>query len=371
MSATGAVAAAEESRTENSLWRQRAYLACLIVVFALHVMLNAAAQGLAFFALAALALILLVIACFFPRAMGGRLPVLGALVAAIIALVVPLAGAVMGGASLAQAIHDGMVWPQVLVTLFAGRVLASNAEQRFVAFWLDPLRHGTAGTQSLLAAIVTGCCLILLFYELVGGVAPAPDRLDPLAIATRALMGQTVIHFAIVLLFFITLAAIIDAALVFANDGFALAALKRVLTGARGRQSRGEIAALVEARLAGLSYTRPVQGVLGRQEALARLHSASRRLIRALISFLPLLGFLGTVIGLTAAIGGLPASLGPGASGNIDISASLLGLAVKFETTLLGLLGALIASLLLALLEKREGEMAAETQHLIDSISHD
>jgi len=371
MSVTGAVAAVDEARTENSLWRQRAYLACLVVVFALYVTLNAAAQGPVFFVLAAVALVLLVIASFFPSAMGGRLPILGALLSTAIALIVPLGAVVAGGATLVQAIHDSAVWPQVLVTLFAGRVLAANAEQRFVAFWLDPLRHGTAGTQSLLAAVVTGCCLVLVFYELVGGVAPAPERLDPLAIATRALMGQTIIHFAIVLLFFITLAAIIDAALVLANEGLALGALKRALAGASGRQPRGDVAAFVGARLGSLAYTRPVQSVLGRQEALARLHLASRRLIRALISFLPLLGFLGTVIGLTAAIGGLPASLGPEASGNIDISASLLGLAVKFETTLLGLLGALIASLLLALLEKREGEMAAETQHLIDSVSHD
>jgi biopolymer transport protein ExbB/TolQ len=92
-------------------------------------------------------------------------------------------------------------------------------------------------------------------------------------------------------------------------------------------------------------------------------------MVRALLSSLPLLGFLGTVIGLTAAIGGLPRHLGPAAEGNLDISASLVGLAVKFETTLLGLAGGLLASLLLALLERREGELAAECRHLIRSLT--
>lgn len=42
-----------------------------------------------------------------------------------------------------------------------------------------------------------------------------------------------------------------------------------------------------------------------------------------------------------------------------DISASLAGLAVKFETTLLGLMASMISSLALNFLEKREAELAA------------
>lgn len=94
-------------------------------------------------------------------------------------------------------------------------------------------------------------------------------------------------------------------------------------------------------------------------------------MIRALLAFIPLLGFLGTVIGLTAAVGGLPNELNAPGTGDLNIGASLLGLAVKFETTLLGLAGALVASLLLALLEKREGEIAAECFHLVETLPDD
>ena len=83
------------------------------------------------------------------------------------------------------------------------------------------------------------------------------------------------------------------------------------------------------------------------------------------------MGFLGTVIGLTAAVGGLPGELQAPGNGSLDIGASLLGLAVKFETTLLGLAGALVASLLLALLEKREGEISAECFHLVEMFPDD
>src|SRR5262249_5973249 len=161
------------------------------------------------------------------------------------------------------------------------------------------------------------------------------------SIVRRAVAGETFVHVAIVVLFAIVVAAIIDAALALAGELQGLSALRRTLDSA----PRDEIAA----RLSRFSHTRPLQELLGHQSALSCRHLASRRLIRALVSFLPLFGFLGTVIGLTAAIGGLPENLGPEAAGNLDIGASLVGLSVKFETTLTGLVGALIALLLLAL----------------------
>jgi hypothetical protein len=202
-----------------------------------------------------------------------------------------------------------------------------------------------------------------VFYQLVGDTSGlSPNALDPGSIVRRALAGETFVHVAIIALFAIVIAAIVDAALVLASEQQGLAALRRTLADA----PRDEIAA----RLSRFSHTRPFQELLGQQSTLVGLHLASRRLIRALVSFLPLLGFLGTVIGLTAAIGGLPENLGPEAAGNLDISASLVGLSVKFETTLIGLVGALIASLLLALIERREGEMIAETRHLLQAGSY-
>ncbi len=87
-------------------------------------------------------------------------------------------------------------------------------------------------------------------------------------------------------------------------------------------------------------------------------HQASRRFVRALLPFLPLLGFLGTVIGLATAIAGLPHG-SEGSPHGFDVSASLAGLAIKFETTFLGLVASIVASFLLNILEKHEAELAA------------
>lgn len=339
--------------------RRRTYLIGLAVAFAVYLALNSGALGLGFTVAVALVLAALVVACFGLLGWGDNIVVrCAAIAAAALSLALPLGPIVWSGTSIPAAIHGNVVWPQILVTLFAGRVLAADAEQRFVAFWRDPAHHVHARTQSLAGAIVNGSCLVLVFYQVAGDTSGiSPDALDPWSIMHRALVGETFIHVAIVSLFAITVAAIIDAALALAGDLQGLAALRRTLAAA----PRDEVGA----RLVRFSHTRPLQELLGHQSALIGLHQASRRLIRALVSFLPLFGFLGTVIGLTAAIGGLPNNLGPEAAGNLDIGASLVGLSVKFETTLIGLVGALIASLFLALIERRESEMIAETRHLL------
>ena len=339
--------------------RRRAYLVCLALAFAIYLGVHSAALGLGLTFAAAFVLAALVLACFGLLSWGDNVTVrLAAITAAALALALPLGPLVLNGTPIPAAIHGSAVWPQVLVTLFAGRVLAADAEQRFVAFWRDPAHHAHARTQSLAGAVITGACLVLVFYQLAGDASRiAPDALDPWSIVHRALVGETFVHVAIIALFAVVLAAIVDAALSLAGDLQGLVALRRTLAAA----PRDEVAA----RLSRFSHTRPLQELLGHQAALGGLHQASRRLVRALVSFLPLLGFLGTVIGLTAAIGGLPENLGPEAAGNLDIGASLVGLSVKFETTLIGLVGALIASLLLALVERREGEMIAETRHLL------
>jgi len=351
--------------TADALSRhRRAYLICLATAFSLYLAINSGALGIAFTAGAALVLAAVVLACFgIPNGSESVLARLSAIAAAIVALAFPLGPIVWAGTSIPAAVHANMVWPQILVLLFAGRVLAADAEQRFVAFWREPSRHAHARTQSLAGAIVTGACLVLVFYQLIGDASGlSPDALDPWSITRRALAGETFVHVAIVALFAIVIAAIVDAALALASDLQGLAALRRTLANAPPNE--------VAARLSRFSHTRPLQELLGHQSALVALHLASRRLIRALVSFLPLFGFLGTVIGLTAAIGGLPENLGPEAAGNLDIGASLVGLSVKFETTLIGLIGALIASLLLALIERREGEMIAETRHLLAAGNH-
>jgi biopolymer transport protein ExbB/TolQ len=89
----------------------------------------------------------------------------------------------------------------------------------------------------------------------------------------------------------------------------------------------------------------------------------SYALVRGLIWAIPVLGFIGTVLGLSQAIGGF----GPVLARSEDIGQlkdSLQsvtgGLAVAFDTTLVALLAALVLQLILTVLKKREEEFLDE-----------
>jgi hypothetical protein len=371
------------TQTDADNGRLRAYLLCLTVMFALYCAIHAYAQGFRVFAFCGLILAALVVSVLLP-ATGKRFLIvvrLAATSAGATAILIPLAGEVLAGKPLAVAVQTGPVWPQVMVALFSARVLSEACDRRFATLWRNPLASSAASTQSMAAAVLLGCCLTLVFYQLTGSIAVAPERLDPLAIVIRAFTGTTVIHAAIVLLFFVVIAATLDAALLARQDSVALASLhalcRRHLAQA-GSISTEQLGHLAGTALPQYAHTRSLnqvcEAVRNRAHPIRSLdafHAASRHLVRALLAFIPLLGFLGTVIGLTAAVGGLPSELNAPGRGDLDIGASLLGLAVKFETTLLGLTGALVASLLLAFLEKREGEIAAECLHLVETLADD
>ena len=87
--------------------------------------------------------------------------------------------------------------------------------------------------------------------------------------------------------------------------------------------------------------------------------ASSYSLLHSFLWAIPVLGFIGTVLGLRQAIGALGLTLQAG--GDIDsIRQSLqlvtAGLATKFETTLVALICAVILQLLLALMQTKEGE---------------
>jgi biopolymer transport protein ExbB/TolQ len=384
---SGAAAPGAPAAADGLVWpaggarfRLRAYAVCLLAAFGAYALAFAPGAGPLFAALplAVLAALAFGIA---GRSDEARLAAcdLGARLAGAAALAVPLGAALFRGTPLPEIVRAETVWPQVLVLVFASRLLSEVTDARFARFWNDPLARGSRNrTQSLLSAFFLGCCLSLLFLQLGSAVSVDPARVDPTAIVLRAFGGRTAIHLAIIVLFFTLLAAIIDAALLSLNDTACLGALKqlcREASAAGGMPARSEVARFARSLRPAFAHSRVIQqvqdlaepGAPARGRALDDFHAASRRLMRALLSFLPLLGFLGTVIGLTAAIGGLPSGLGPEAKANLDIGASLLGLAVKFETTLLGLLGGLLGTFLLALLEKREGEVIAECRHLMES----
>jgi biopolymer transport protein ExbB/TolQ len=87
--------------------------------------------------------------------------------------------------------------------------------------------------------------------------------------------------------------------------------------------------------------------------------ASSYSLVHSFLWAIPVLGFIGTVLGLRAAIGALGITLKAG--GDIGairegLQAVTAGLATKFETTLIALICAVILQLLMAFMQSREGE---------------
>ena len=83
------------------------------------------------------------------------------------------------------------------------------------------------------------------------------------------------------------------------------------------------------------------------------------RLLRGFIWAIPILGFIGTVMGLSQAIGGFGSVLG-NTDNMAEITAALqvvtAGLSIAFETTLIALVAALILQMLMTFLKKAEEE---------------
>lgn len=91
----------------------------------------------------------------------------------------------------------------------------------------------------------------------------------------------------------------------------------------------------------------------------ASMMETSYSLLRGFIWAIPVLGFIGTVLGLSDAIGGFGSVLGSGAEMN-EITGSLkevtAGLAIAFDTTLEALVAALVLQIIYTFLHKSEEE---------------
>lgn len=343
--------------------RLQLYFAAFSFAFGLHLAVNLFGQGVAVWVLATLCLVGLAYAAWGVFLSSGPVAGLSAIVGAVtlFALAVPLGKAMAGQhAGLAAAIGQSSVWPQMLVALFASRVLAQDSDVRLVHFRHNPAVP--AQSQSFAAAVALGAFLTLVFYW---AMPPALTSADPaLKVLAAALRGATLLHAAILFLFFAILAAILDGFRLYWRDRAILAEVAQLdgtgdeLSSLLARRqpewasSRACLWLQEASSVAPSSAPRPSAAV-----TLDQIHLASRRYLRALIPLLPLLGFLGTVVGLTTALADLPQGLASG--GAPDISASLGGLAIKFETTLLGLLSSMMAMAILGSLEKREAELKA------------
>lgn len=358
-----------DSRLRIDDWRVRIYGIGFLVAYLLYL----GAGGFAHWPAVAAAVLL--VTSFGAWKMHHRCFRAGIIAGTIHALLFPfIVQALSAGEPLVALVARYPVWPQLLVTLIASRALASESHLAFARFWLRPLdRTGPVEMQSAAAPVALACFLVLLFYLAI------PYLMDPgsgpvQSVVVSAVLGRTVVHSAIIFLFFVVMASILDAVQLHVADSRVIAGVSRLIETERAHGRRPDLSTVLARQLAPVGHTRAVRlltaaldaagpeaAASSRLAALSfdRFQSASRQFIRSLLPLLPLLGFLGTVIGLASAISDLPHDLNASSGHNVDISASLAGLAVKFETTLLGLIASIICSLALGLLEKRETELAA------------
>ncbi len=349
------------------LWRLRVYIAGFLASLGLDGLANglpepAVARGAMAFGAALLLL----------RMASDRVPATGWAVWLVIVpvLAFPLAPELATSAQpIAATIQSVTVWPLILTCLIGSRVLVTSGELAFGSIWLSleataPKRAvQSVAVQSVGGALALGLAATLVFYLVVPPLLPAPSG-RPSDIVVSALKGSTFVHGAIILTFFVIVAFILDAVRLNWQD---LAALNRVRSLGAGRPESADFGEFARTRAARLILA-GLDAASGKPApAFEGFHQASRRFVRSLLPFLPLLGFLGTVIGLATAIAELPRGLSGGTGQAADISASLAGLAIKFETTLLGLIASMVASLALNLLEKHEAEIAALCQRTVET----
>ncbi len=248
---------------------------------------------------------------------GRSLVVGGATLAVIAALTGNVLGPhVMGGQSLLKATADIVLWPYVVLSLFLGVFAHHHAQAG---------QGGRAAPRTLSFLISTVFYGLSLVLALQAGFAAwgLEAGQSIWAITRHAFAAETPIHTIVLSLWF----------------GLVVRSLMRL-------QSDGLVSGWSErANASNADYVQI--------EAIARL--------------LPMLGFLGTVIGLAAAVASISGQLATdSALGSVALATLFKNLAVKFETSLLGLMGTITMSVFLTMIEARQiwnSERNGDTPH--------
>lgn len=286
------------------------YISCLLASVAIHVLFSGfpfAGDGFTLSAMLGFGLLLILAVGWF------RVLRLKAVQFRSFKIVVSLAAAccvifpviwpnTLTGAGLAHAVETTRLWPQILVCLFAGQALVKNEG-------LNRLVDGRRSPSSIAPYVFFGLALTFGFYAILVHFGHAGSAGSE-SWFVDTFMANSPIHYLIVVVFFVVISYIVHASI-------------RIRT------------------------TMPLIGPI-------------RKFIRTLIGTLPLLGFLGTVAGIMDALAGLPrlfaGDLASAADLTPALTLSLGGISLAFETTLLGLVASLLATLALGYVEKAEAD---------------
>ncbi len=363
----------------------RSYLISLLMAFAFFLLVERP-SGVAFWAPSIAVLYALPYCCLgAEKRMAGTLAYFATLGVFLIATAVPIGLGFLDGESPVAAMSGGFVWPRLLVSLLASRAFSTQASLRLAMSWEEPLgARSSLQAQSMAAALSLGVFFTELFY--IFGARPAPTGGGSVnAVLLAALTGATWIHFSIVLLTFVMLAIVLESFERFFKNRAALNRIRSSLAlrcGAGEVFSNGAISSSLEQEVEanGRSMTvylledrffRDTRKSASVGDSVSALYDdffeAWRRFVRNMLPLLPLLGFMGTVLGLSMSMSELQRGFGGGGQA-IDVSGALTGLAIKFQTTILGLLGSLIMLPILNMLDKCESEFVAECAWFVAAI---
>ena len=203
------------------------------------------------------------------------------------------------------------IWLLLPSTIFAALCLQSISRQQISR------QHVT----SLSPDIAFGTALMISLYSIIRYVTDSSATFSPQS-TISALWGSSLIHYSIIFLFFVL------------------------------------ISYIARCYLGTISRKRKPTDLLPEEQSL-------RWFARVLIGTLPLLGFLGTVFGITQAMSGLPSLLESAGNADRDVvdglSHSFGSIAIAFETTMLGLVSSLIASVSLSYVEKLDTDLASQS----------
>jgi biopolymer transport protein ExbB/TolQ len=297
------------------------------------------------------------------------------LIAALcLGVIAPFLAGESPAAALRTALNRAAIWPQALVALFTARALAAENTRHLASMRARPL----AAAQRLRGQSYPGAIALGAFLCICVGLSAQHESLFGASRATAILFtaaaGSTPIHTAILVLFFFLIAVEADALWSCAKDHFSLARLRQKLARCgigSATTLASQYAQIIADDAERYGYSAAVEllrdSTRTELPALLVFRAASRRFARNLLPLLPLLGFLGTVVGLAISLADLQAGLTPG--GGANISGSLAGLAIKFETTILGLLANIVGLLLLNLCDKCEADLVAQCDVVADAIA--